>query len=323
MRILWEILGELLASGGQEFTAIVARLARIDPAGRPVGEVYLASLRRVALVVVLVPLPLLLFGVLPLVGAPLAAIAGLFWVAATLLLAFIAAPLGMIVDAALVATGRNKERGLGARYVNLVLWTLLVESSVALFMSVMPLWRRPLAIPVLFLAAGVLAILGFLGKGGDEFRKWSRRLAVVVFAGLIISLFFPEATSALGNVRRGIDHGLAQVFRGEVQLSPSSPRTAAVNAPLPAPNAVRVINIGPQYTKENPFVLELHPNQWSPWLDYGEHDFRAVTPEDQPVYLQELGHAPVVLQPDEYISLTTNVVRLMGEGTVKTWVVDP
>ncbi|RMD59177.1 hypothetical protein D6833_11820 [Candidatus Parcubacteria bacterium] len=320
IRALGDIIAALFEVSAHSFAQLSARLARVQRGNLTTAALYLASLRRLAAIVVLLPIPLLLLGILPNAEA-LAAIAGLVWVAATLVLAFIAAPLGMIVDAALHVT-RQSPRGVGARYVNLVLWMLLIESSVALFLSVVPLYRNLVALPIFFLAMGVLGILAILGKKERAFRKWAQRLAVMVAAAFMVSILFPQSASVLRGLRNKADAAFAKVLRGEVQLSPPHSRSTTEPAPLPAPNAVHTIILTPQHTKQHPLELNLREGEWSPWID-ASYRLWEISPEnpDASFVIDPLNSRPLFVGSHQSVHLEgVTVFRVQGKGKFYIWV---
>ena len=130
------------------------RAAEIAKQLAPLAALYLRALGWLMLAVLAFPLPLLILGIAGNLGW-LVSIVGIFWALATFLLLFIAAPLGILIEAVL-----GSVKGSGRRYVQLALGILCVELTFALFVTVVPVGANWGIIPLLIVAAGILGILG-------------------------------------------------------------------------------------------------------------------------------------------------------------------
>ncbi len=219
LQALWFLVQEVweIAGAGVEFTQVITR---VNSHGLSDRQIYLAGLRRLAILVIVLPIPLL--GASIWLGGSWAASAGMIWAVAFLLLSLVAAPIGMIV-AALGSTTRES----GEKYVRVVLSVVFSELLVAFFLAVVPIRNNISALPLLALCAFIIILAGM-----KFLRKGLVIAAVAAFALLVFSFFFP----------RTFEQKIAPSFeRLDTQMAAappvatSAPAQQPVTAALPSP----------------------------------------------------------------------------------------
>lgn len=207
-----------------EASDIARKIALIRDAeeGESSIQLYLRSLRRVAGVVVLCPVPILATAIIGDLGIVVALI-GMFWGVATLALMFLIAPLGLLFEA---LTGGIV--GSGARYARFVLTILMVELTFTLFASVVPIQNNLAMVPIALVASSLLGVLTGLGVKTRFTKKIIAFSTANVLTFFILSCFLPETSIAIKSVRTNIDHWIANKIHNE---QPARVREYAAPAP--------------------------------------------------------------------------------------------
>lgn len=316
-RILWALIDSALTDA----TEVVRRLALV---GKPEDEtrvaVYFKSLRRLALLVLIMPIPILALGI---AGGWewLVALVGIFWALATLLLLVVALPLGILIEALV-----HGPKGSGDRYVKLALGILLAELTFTLFRSVVPINQNPGAIPIVVLAAAILGILGAMGLKTPFTKKMIGGMATTVLVTSTLSFFFPQSFTVLKTLRGKIDKEAATLLRGEKPIvgffknlstsrSESPPTAASQSYPICA--GARDTTLTP---KDGIIMIEveMNPNCWSGWIgtpaDWPDYYFQAV--ENRGMEIWFLDGSRYWLKPNSFpwFPNKRGIFRVRGEG---------
>lgn len=184
-------------------------------------EVYFAGLRRMALITILLPVPVLILGIITGLGW-LTALIGIFWAICTLGLLLIAAPLGLLIEALLNTIKGVALKETGQKYVKIVLGIYLIELTFTLFVSVVPIGNNLAAIPVVIIAATLLGILGATGTKTALTKKLIGGLTTVILIILTLSFFFPLTFKEGKKMREKMDKSIAAVLGGQV-MAPKAP----------------------------------------------------------------------------------------------------
>ncbi len=211
MTPLFRILKSIVDGGLTDASEVARRLSlQGEPDGKTRLEVYKKSLKRVGLVVIVLPLVMLVVGLVGDMGWLVASI-GIFWSLVTIILLGLAAPIGIILE---VILGGNI-RGSGTRYYKLCLGLLLAELTFTLFRSVVPISNNPKAVPIVTVCAAILGILGAMGANTPSIKKIIGFCATVTLFVFMVSFFFPETFRAASQVSKSIDKGVASIISGE------------------------------------------------------------------------------------------------------------
>ena len=162
MTPLFRIIKAIVDGGLTDASEVARRLSlQGDPDGKTRLEVYKRSLKRIGLVVMVLPLVMLIVGLMGNMGWLVASI-GIFWSLVTIIFLGLAAPIGVILEVVL----GGSIRGSGSRYFKLCLGILLAELTFTLFRSVVPISNNPKAVPIVTLCAFILGVLGAMGANG-------------------------------------------------------------------------------------------------------------------------------------------------------------
>lgn len=181
------------------------------------AETYLKALGRLLLYVAAFPILVLGLGIAGNIP-PLVTLVGIFWAIATVGLLAVASPLGILIE---VLVGGVK--GSGERYVKAGLLLLLTELTFTLFVAVFPIKRNPLAIPILIVAAAILAVLAALGTKTPFTKKVIGAFATTQFILFTLSLVFPQSFLALGTLKDKIDKGVGGILTRELRTQKQLP----------------------------------------------------------------------------------------------------
>lgn len=220
---------------------------------RPRAEQYLRVLLVLAGVTVIVPAIPALIG---LIGgwSWLVALAGLLWGISALLLFVLAAPLGILINGALGVLGLQATvPRAGRRYIVYIGTVLLFGMFFALMAAILPWRSNSAAVPLIFLAATILAVAGAVwGTGGVLGRGVVIFATSLVLVALVTSLFLPRTFSAVSSARAGVDQYLADVISGRDSTGlPVCAETAETH----------------RLNSENPRIsFAVHPDCWSGWV---------------------------------------------------------
>lgn len=220
---------------------------------RPRAEQYLRILLLLAGLTILGPAIPALIG---LVGgwSWLVALAGLLWGVSALLLFVLAAPLGILINALLGVLGLQATvPRAGRRYIVYTGTVLLFGMFAALMAALLPWRSNPAAIPLILLAAAILAVAGAaFGTGGVLGRGMVIFVTSLVLVALVMSLFLPRTFSSILNARVGLDQYFADVIE----------RKDSAGFPICAETAETH-----RLTIENPRIsFAVHPDCWSGWV---------------------------------------------------------
>jgi hypothetical protein len=184
----------------------------------------------------------------------LIALAGLLWGFFALLLFIWATPLGILINALLGVLGlQATTQRVGRRYVVYTGTVLLFGMFAALMAALLPWRSNPAAIPLILLAAAILAVAGAaFGTGGVLGRGIVIFVTSLVLVALVTSLIFPRTFSAVSSARAGVDQYLADVISGRDSTGlPICAETAETH----------------RLTSENPRIsFAVHPDCWSGWV---------------------------------------------------------
>lgn len=171
------------------------------------GEVYLRALGRLAIACLVIPLPLICFGLL---GGAFSKILGpitaILWSVVTIALALIASPLGIAVDAL-----RGGVAGAGERYVRFVGNALFIEYSVAFLAAAIPLRNNPGGVPLLVVTLTLLVLAGALTK------RWVVKMAVAALPLLLLSFFSPPIFRAVNGFVSSLEGRVTGAVEGVTQ----------------------------------------------------------------------------------------------------------
>ncbi len=209
-------------------------------------QLYLRGLRRIALTVVLFPLALLALGIAGNVGT-LVAVAGMAWAATTVALLFVAAPLGLLIEALLEGPA-----GSGTRYVQATLGVILIELGFTLFISIVPIRNNLAALPIAVVAASILGVLGAMGVKTRFTKRWIGFVATCFLITFTFSCFFPNTFRELKQAWVGMDDEVARVLRDD-----SAPHTTPVTG----------VSVGNRQT----FLLSAGERRSTVWIEPGWH----------------------------------------------------
>ena len=174
---------------------------------------YIRALVQLALLVLVLPIPLLIVGIVFKAGWLVSAI-GMFWALATLLLLLIATPLGILIE--VVAGGFS---GSGHRYVRLVLSTLLFELTATLFVAIVPIGNNWRAVPIVLLAAAILGILAAQGIRTIFTKRLLGGITTVILFVFIVSFAFPKSFSAFQSLVPWVDQRIASLISPEARAA--------------------------------------------------------------------------------------------------------
>jgi len=184
----------------------------------------------------------------------LVALAGLLWGISALLLFIFAAPLGILINGVLGVLGLQATAPrAGRRYVIYTGSILLFGMFAALMAAILPWRNNPAVIPLILLAAAILAVAGAVwGTGGILGRGMVIFVTSLVLVALVTSLIFPRTFSAISSARSGVDQYLADVISGRDSAGlPICAETAETH----------------HLTIENPRIsFAVHPDCWSGWV---------------------------------------------------------
>lgn len=202
LQLILDIMMLHLADAAQVM-AFVSQTRQGQP--RTDMQIYLIGLRRLAIIAVLSPIPILILGILGDWSLLLTIVAGL-WIIFTLLLAILAGPIGILLEAI------NKDiDGSGKRYTNIVLGVLLVELVFTLFIRVVPISENPGILPIAILAAAILGVLAVLNSNYNKAKKTIGAVAKFVLIVCILAFFFPPIIDCFKNWRGKINAKIAKI----------------------------------------------------------------------------------------------------------------
>ena len=220
---------------------------------RPRAEQYLRVLLVLAGVTVVAPAIPALIGLAGGWGW-LVALAGLLWGISALLLFILAAPLGIFINGVLGVLGLQATTPRAGRRYVIYTGSILLFGMFAVLMAAILPWRsNPAAIPLILLAAAILAVAGAVwGTGGILGRGVVIFVTSLVLVTLVTSLIFPRTFSAVSSARAGVDQYLADVISGrDIAGLPICAETAETHRLNP----------------ENPRIsFAVHPDCWSGWV---------------------------------------------------------
>lgn len=232
IRTIWRTLRMLIdifLSGVADVTQIITGVRGLD---RTEAQVYLAGLRRLALICLFVPLPILGIGIIKGSGT-IVALVGIFWAVCTLLLSALGGILPFLIEVLRkIAAGLPIEKlkkvadgleGVGQRYVRFVQWVLLTELVFTLLVAVFPIQNNLKALPIMAIGAAVLGILTLLGEKAVITKKLIRVFATIVLVGFTFSFFLPQSFKGLEVARGKTDEKISGIVSGERPLFPPKP----------------------------------------------------------------------------------------------------
>lgn len=305
-RILWALVDSALTDA----TDITRKLALI---GKPEDEtrisIYLRSIRRLALVVIFFPVPILIFGI---VGDLewIIALVGIFWGLVTLILLGLASPLGILLEILL-----RGPKGSGGRYVNLSLGILLAELTFTLFRAVVPIKNNPAAIPIVAVSAAILGILGAIGVKTLFTKRMVGTVATLIFVTFTLSFFFPESFNVLRGMREKMDKGIAATLRGE--NTSKLKREEEIN--YPTCEDARDIELLPTKGRKSARV-KMYPNCWTGWIKtpatWGNYYFQSVENKGMEVMFFDGNRFWIEPNKKPWFPNRRGIFRFRGEGEV-------
>lgn len=166
---------------------------------RPNIHKYAVTLLLTALAIVFVPMVFILPGIL-LESKTLIIIGGSLRVLFTVFLAFLIAPVALMLE--IVLRGRS---GSGERYTRFVIGLCMSELFFTLLVCFVPLKNNPDMIAPFILGA---AILGFLNAWFFQ-PKYIAGTTAVLFVGMLISFFMPHTQEKSVSLLKGCDREIA------------------------------------------------------------------------------------------------------------------
>lgn len=231
-RELWgalKLLIDTLLSGVADVTQIITRVHGLN---RTEIQVYIAGLRRLTLICLFAPLPILGIGIIEGSGT-IVALVGIFWAVCTLLLSALSGILPLLIEVLRkIAAGLPIEelrkvtdglKGVGRHYVRLVQWALLTELVFTLLAAVFPIQNNLKALPIMVIGAAVLGVLALLGEKTFITKKLIRVFATIVLVGFTVSFFLPQSFKSLEAARVKTDEKISGIVSGERSLFPPKP----------------------------------------------------------------------------------------------------
>jgi hypothetical protein len=201
-RILADIFTLILG----EWATMSRRLAKLGlpggnaPARSPwmgvkeqMARVYLGAIRRLLIIIAVIPIPLLAIGIWGEIGW-LVAMVGLLWAIPTLILTFVATPIGLLIN---LLKEEDEKSATGSRYMRMALGLLFAEMSFALLLVLVPVRNNLAALPVLAIAAAIIGILNF-GVKAEFFRSLMKTAATITIVAMVVSFYFPRMYGMVG-----------------------------------------------------------------------------------------------------------------------------
>lgn len=215
------------------------------------ARIYLAALRRLFLAAATFPIPIVAIGIVANTGWIVATV-GIFWAIATILLLIAATPLAILIDFLLevvgtgipanpahwLATITGAAHRAGTRWVKTAQTVLLTELAFSMFAAVLPLHNNPAAIPVIFVIAAVVGLMGSATGGNNRGRKFIATVASLLLGYYVLSLFFPKSYKKMDEVRDRVDRTVSGVMSSEKKPVVPPPPPQATAQPQPVQPAV-------------------------------------------------------------------------------------
>ncbi|MBI4128881.1 MAG: hypothetical protein HY460_02410 [Parcubacteria group bacterium] len=257
-------MGTIIAGFVEVFLFLVQLLS--DEAENVVERVgiragyYLRQLKRLALGVLIFPVPLLLLGI---IGVPwLVGLVALWWAGWTIFLAAYAAPVAIAIDLLMDAAENRRTtiqqdgvqtsvrtinaRESSRRWVNIMLSFLIFELGMALYLCVVPINQAPHLVPVVAVGAAFLAVAAYRWDTGGRFWRWMAVAAASVIVLLAtVSIYFPASAAGVKEDVGSLDktfnecrekHGSMRCLQKYLGFS----RTRSGAFPGPEPTPVRL-----------------------------------------------------------------------------------
>jgi hypothetical protein len=163
------------------------------------GQVYIKGLARLVISCVIIPIPILFFGIFANLGWLVATI-GIFWTLWTLLILVLTAPIGMLLEFILGGI-----KGIAERYVKFSLGVFLVELLFTLFVSVVPIQNNLSAIPIVIIASAILGVIATQGAQTPITKKFISILVTIVLIIFTLSFFFPRTFESFKKWGQSLD----------------------------------------------------------------------------------------------------------------------
>lgn len=194
---LWQII---MAIGGQpivDFVDLTRKLAFIRrPDERSAWSVYVQALKRYAVAVTMAPLVLLVVGIMSGAGW-IVGLVGVFWALCTIVLFFIAGPIGVLVEII-----GDHAKGDGKRYVWMVESILAFETGFTLYVIIVPIGNNPGMLPVVIIGCLLLLFMNLAAqkpkdaksqqKAAPVSRKLVTGVVVTVIMVATIGFYMPN-----------------------------------------------------------------------------------------------------------------------------------
>lgn len=207
-----------------EYTEVIAKLTSVRGDGRTTEmELCLRGFRKLFVWGIIAPFVVFVAGVI-LDFNWLISIATIIWSIGILVLALLAAPLPILLDAAGKIIGKSPK--ILKRYYDLVLVVLAAELSLAIFATIVPIRNNPSAIPIVIIASILLGIFALLGIKNLFTKKLMVALTSIIFVFYTLSFFLPQTFKTFKEARVEMDEKMAAIVKGERPLF----------APKPAPH---------------------------------------------------------------------------------------
>jgi hypothetical protein len=312
LRQIWRafrLLFDVALTGAADLTAAITGVRQQN---RTELEIYLAGLRRLAIIIVFAPIPILAFGVIGNLGW-LVGFIGIFWASISVVLLLLTAPIGLILETLILAVrGGFTRAGIGERYVRVVLGILLFELSMTLFIGLVPIRNNLAALPLFVVAALVLAILGLAGTKTAFTRKFIAAVATIAVIFFTFSFFFPQSSASMIAVRGKFDKELAEAVNSS---GLGDPKDISSDEDYAFPPGVFLIEV------------PLEPDVWSPWVKTPAESPKCwiYPPEGGCVWILYLDGSRKKLCDGEPKHFGTHraIFRLRGNGVAKVKIVIP
>lgn len=224
LRLLIDLLLTGIADTTQELTWVQGQ-------NRSEIQVYFAGLKRMALIAILFPIPILILGILVQLNW-LIAITGLLWVIATIILLILTAPIAILVE--WLQKDSNGKSSNGKKYTNIVFAILLGELVFTTFIYLVPIHNNPSLIPILIVMAAILGIISAMGITSNIFtKKLITIIASILFLVFTASFFFPNLSRYTAIKAGKIDPEVTKLLACMEEENRNKPECQSKNHPQP------------------------------------------------------------------------------------------
>lgn len=265
-----QLLFDLIMTGVADVTQV---LTLINTHNKTRMEIYGAGLKRMAIIAILLPIPLLIVSVITRIYW-LTAWVGIFWAITSVLLLLLITPIGLLIE---VVSGGVK--GSGTRYINFVLGILLSELCITIFLVIVPIKNNYAVLPILIILAAILGIIGAIGANNSIFTKrLITTLATLLFIVLILSLFFPNLSRYTAIKAGKIDPEITKLLTCMEEENRNKPECQNYKPVTPTPTLIIP-------TEEERFYTA-PPDKWSEQISIPENYWYRITDPENKIIIK-------------------------------------